>query len=116
MVAQDAAYNYGEAWLEELLTYLRGNLEYLEEFLAEKIPGLVLYPLEGTYLAWVDCSSMGMDDEELMDFMLKKAKLWLDEGTLFGTGGSLFMRINIASPRSILKQALENLEKAVNEL
>ena len=116
MIAQDAAYNKGEAWLEELLTYLRGNLEYLEEFLAEKIPGLKLYPLEGTYLAWVDCTSLGLNDEELNEFMLKKAKLWLDEGILFGTGGSMFMRINLACPRSILKQALENLEKAVNAL
>jgi cystathionine beta-lyase len=116
MAAQDAAYNHGEAWLEELLVYLRGNLEYLKEFLKERLPGLILYPLEGTYLAWVDCSSLGMNDEELMEFMLKKAKLWLDEGTLFGTGGSMFMRINLASPRSMLKQALENLEEAVNEL
>jgi len=116
MVAQDAAYNRGEAWLEELLTYLRGNLQYLEEFIAEKIPGLKLYPLEGTYLAWVDCTSLGMNDEDLNEFMLKKAKLWLDEGTLFGTGGSMFMRVNIACPRSLLKKALENLERAVNML
>ena len=114
--AQDAAYNKGEAWLEELLSYLRGNLKYLEVFLDEKIQGLKLLPLEGTYLAWVDCSSLGMDDEELNDFMLKKAKLWLDEGTLFGTGGSMFMRINLACPRSTLKQALYNLEKAVNNI
>lgn len=116
MIAQDAAYNKGEAWLEELLTYLRGNLKVLDEFLAEKLPGFKLYPLEGTYLAWVDCSCLGMNDEELNDFMLKKAKLWLDEGTLFGTGGSMFMRINLACPKALLKQALENLEKAVNDL
>ena len=116
MTAQDAAYNHGEAWLEALLEYLRGNLKYLEEFLAEKLPGFKLYPLEGTYLAWVDCSFLGMNDDELNDFVLQKAKLWLDEGTLFGTGGSMFMRINLACPRSTLKQALENLEKAVNEL
>ena len=116
MLAQDAAYNHGEAWLEELLTYLRGNLKYLDEFLAEKLPGFKLYPLEGTYLAWVDCSSLGLNDKELSDFMLQKAKLWLDDGTLFGTGGSMFMRINLACPKSTLKQALENLEKAVNEL
>lgn len=115
-VAQEAAYNKGEAWLEALLVYLRGNLKYLKGFLAEKLPGFKLYPLEGTYLAWIDCSSLVMNDEELNDFMLKKAKLWLDEGTQFGTGGSMFMRINIASPRSILEKALESLEKAVNEL
>jgi cysteine-S-conjugate beta-lyase len=116
MIAQDAAYNNGEAWLEELLEYLRGNLKYLDEFLAEKLPGFKLYPLEGTYLAWVDCSFLGMTDKELSDFMLQKAKLWLDDGTLFGTGGSMFMRINLACPKSTLKQALENLKKAVNEL
>jgi cystathionine beta-lyase len=59
---------------------------------------------------------LGLDDKELSDFMLKKAKLWLDDGTLFGTGGSMFMRVNLACPRSLLKKALENLEKAVNEL
>jgi len=75
-----------------------------------------VYPLEGTYLAWVDCTALAMDDEKLNEFMLKKAKLWLDEGTLFGIGGSKFMRINLACPRSILKRALESLEKAVNEL
>jgi cysteine-S-conjugate beta-lyase len=116
MTAQDAAYNKGEAWLDELLAYLKGNLRFLEDFLAKKLPGFKMYPLEGTYLAWVDCSCLGMNDEELMDFMLHKAKLWLDEGTLFGYGGSMFMRFNIATPRAILKQALENLEKAVKAL
>ncbi len=116
MVSQEAAYGCGEAWLEELLTYLRGNREYLENFFRSRIPGFVLYPLEGTYLAWVDCSSLGLSDEQLKEFMLKKAKLWLDEGTMFGNGGSQFMRINIACPRIILETALERLEKAVSEL
>jgi cystathionine beta-lyase len=57
-----------------------------------------------------------MNDEELKEFMRKKAKLWLDEGVMFGTGGSMFMRINIACPRSTLKEALERLERAVKEL
>ena len=116
MVAQDAAYNHGEAWLEALLEYLRGNYRYFVEFVEERIPGLVVYPLEGTYLAWVDCTSLGMDDEGLKEFMLTKAKLWLDEGTMFGVEGSMFMRFNIASPREMLVKALESLEKAVNEL
>jgi cystathionine beta-lyase len=115
-VAQEAAYAHGEPWLEELLVYLRGNLKYFEDFLAEKIPVLKVYPLEGTYLAWVDCTSLGMDDASLKEFMLKKAKLWFDEGTMFGSGGSMFMRINIACPRSMLKMALKRLEKAVKAL
>ncbi|MCX6643093.1 MAG: aminotransferase class I/II-fold pyridoxal phosphate-dependent enzyme, partial [Candidatus Bathyarchaeota archaeon] len=109
-------YTKGEAWLDELLVYLKGNLKFLEKFIKDKIPGLIVYPLEGTYLVWVDCSSLGMDDAVLKEFMLKKAKLWLDEGTMFGSGGSMFMRINIACPRSILNQALERLEKAAKEL
>jgi cystathionine beta-lyase len=116
LVAQDAAYNHGEAWLDELLTYLRGNLKYLDDFVKEKLPGFKLYPLEGTYLAWVDCSCLEMNDKELNDFMIQKAKLWLDEGILFGEGGSMFMRINLACTKSTLKKALENLEKAVKAL
>ena len=115
MVAQEAAYTKGEAWLDELLAYLRGNFRYLEEFIQTKIPGLRVYPLEGTYLAWVDCASLGLNDAALKEFMLKKAKLWFDEGTMFGSGGSMFMRINIGCPRSILKEALERLERAVKE-
>ncbi len=116
MVAQDAAYAKGEPWLEELLTYLKANLAYFEDFIKKRIPGLKVYPLEGTYLAWVDCTSLGMDDAILHDWMLKKAKLWLDDGVMFGSEGSMFMRFNIACPRSILKQALERLEKAAKEL
>jgi cystathionine beta-lyase len=115
-ISQIAAYEKGEAWLDELLVYLRGNLKYLENFIAKKISGLKIYPLEGTYLAWIDCTCLGMNDEELKEFMRKKAKLWLDEGVMFGTGGSMFMRINIACPRSTLKEALERLERAVKEL
>jgi cysteine-S-conjugate beta-lyase len=115
IIAQDAAYNYGEPWLEELLVYIKGNLEYFEKFFAEKLPGFKVFPLEGTYLTWVDCTTMGLNDEKLNDFMLKDAKLWLDEGTLFGAEGSMFMRFNLACPRSILVRALDSLEKAVKE-
>ena len=116
MVAQDAAYAKGEPWLEELLAYLKGNLAYLEVFIEKRIPQLKVYPLEGTYLAWVDCTKLGMDDPTLSEWMLKKAKLWLDDGVMFGSGGSMFMRINIGCPRSTLRQALERLEKAVTDL
>ena len=116
MVAQDAAYAKGEPWLEELLKYLKANLAYFEDFIKKRIPGLKVYPLEGTYLAWVDCTSLGMDDATLHDWMLKKAKLWLDDGVIFGSEGSKFMRFNIACPKMVLKEALERLEKAAKEL
>lgn len=116
IIAQEAAYAKGETWLEELLVYLRGNYRYLEDYVKDKIPLLKVYPLEGTYLAWVDCSRLDMGDEALKEFMLKKARLWFDEGTMFGVGGSMFMRINLACTRNILKEALSRLEKAVSEL
>lgn len=84
----------------------------LKNFLAEHIPAIKVLPLEGTYLPWLDCRALGLSDAELHDFFLKKARLWLDDGSMFGTGGSGFMRINIACPRAILKQALGRLEAA----
>jgi len=116
MVAQEAAYGKGEPWLEELLTYLRGNYDVLKHFLSERIPSIKVFPLEGTYLPWLDCRALGLDDNQLQDLFLKDAKLWLDDGTMFGTGGSGFMRLNIACPRSVLVRALEQLEKAVHAI
>lgn len=116
MVAQEAAYSKGEPWLEELLTYLRGNYDVLKHFLSERIPSIKVFPLEGTYLPWLDCRELGLDDNQLHDLFLKDAKLWLDDGTMFGTGGSGFMRLNIACPRSVLVRALEQLEKAVHAI
>jgi cystathionine beta-lyase len=116
LTAAEAAYSKGEAWLEELLVYLRGNVKTLEEYISTKIPDMKVYPVEGTYLPWIDCKALGLDDQQLNDLFLKKAKLWLDRGVQFGSGGSGFMRINIACPRSLLLQALERLENAVKEL
>ncbi|MDP2791908.1 MAG: PatB family C-S lyase [Rectinemataceae bacterium] len=114
-VALEAAYDKGEAWLKELLAYLRGNYRYITIFFAEKLPELRLSPLEGTYLVWIDCRGLGLDDAGLREFFTKKAGLWLDEGTKFGTGGSGFMRLNMACPRSLLVEALARLEIAMDE-
>ena len=116
MVAQDAAYAKGEPWLEECLKYLRSNLAYFEDYFKKNMPQLKVYPLEGTYLAWVDMTALGMSDAELHTWMLEKAKLWLDDGLIFGQGGSMFMRFNIATPRALLKEGLDRLSKAVKQL
>jgi cystathionine beta-lyase len=116
IAAQAAAYEKGEPWLEALLIYLRENYEFLARFFNEHIPQIKVFPLEGTYLPWLDCRELGLSDQRLHDFMLRDAKLWLDDGTIFGTGGSGFMRINIACPRSLLARALEQLEHAVRTL
>lgn len=113
--ACEAAYTYGAKWVDELLAYLQGNIDYMKDFFSEHLPDIKVIDPQGLYLVWVDMRSLGMNHEELEEFMLKKACLWLDEGYIFGTGGDGFERFNVACPRSVLKQALEQLEKAIKE-
>jgi len=111
-----AAYQHGEQWLTEVLTYIKKNNEYVDQFLAASIPQIKTYPLEGTYLKWLDFRSFKLEDQELEDWALTKAKVWLNEGYTFGTGGSGFKRMNLASPICIIQEALERLEHAVKQL
>ncbi len=112
----EAAYKYGDEWLEQLLDYLQGNLDFTIKYFQENIPKIKVIKPQGTYLLWLDCRGLGMDDKTLSDFMKKQAKLGLDDGFMFGAGGSGFERMNIACPRSILKDALQRIEKAVKNL
>ncbi|WP_232697802.1 MalY/PatB family protein [Brevibacillus daliensis] len=112
-VAQIAAYNHGEEWLEQLLSYLRDNLDFIEEFIKERIPRVKLIRPEGTYLAWLNFSDYDFTELELQQIMQKKAKIALDDGYIFGAGGEHFQRINFACPRSILQKALESIEKSL---
>ena len=114
-VAAEAAYLHGEQWLDDLLAYIGGNLKFLNAYLAERIPHIHVVPPEGTYLAWLDCRALGLGDTELKHVMLKNAKVWLNDGPTFGTGGSGFQRLNLACPRPILQEALKRLERAVNQ-
>jgi cystathionine beta-lyase len=108
-----AAYEGGEAWLGELLEYLRGNIRFVTEYLARHIPQVRPLTPEATYLMWLDCSGLGMDDGALARFFVEKAKLGLNAGVSFGSGGSGFMRLNVACPRSTLEEAMERLKEAV---
>ncbi len=114
IVACEAAYRTGEDWLEQCKRYMRGNLDLVRDFLAEEIPQIRLVEPEGTYFAWLDCTGLGLDDEALDGLIVHKAKLWLDAGHIFGTGGSGFQRVVLASPRSTIQQALEQLKAAVD--
>lgn len=116
LAATEAAYRYGDAWLAGLNMYLQQNLDYLLDFMQTNIPQIPVVRPEGTYLIWMDFTGLGMDDKALNDFCLKKAKIAFDPGYEFGTGGSGFMRINIACPRQTLEKALEQLLEAVNSL
>ena len=108
-----AAYSNGKEWLEELLLYLWRNVETVRAFLNEKIPEILLIEPEGTYLLWLDCRRLGMNDDELADFFVREAGLALSSGIMFGPGGSGFMRMNIGCPVRSILSALSALEKAV---
>lgn len=116
LVAMETAYRHADEWLEQLLDYLQGNLETTMNYFEERIPKIKVIEPQATYLLWLDCRELGLDDTGLQDFMRKQARVGLDDGFLFGEGGSGFQRMNIACPRSILKEALERIEAAVNRL
>ncbi len=113
IVALKASYTYGAEWLDELLNYLKENLEFLIRFLEERLPSIKIIKPQGTYLVWLDFRSLGMTPQELSNFLLKKAKIALDDGFIFGQGGEGFERMNIACPRSTLEEGLIRIEKAI---
>jgi cystathionine beta-lyase len=114
--ALEAAYRYGDEWLDELLEYLQGNLDFVLKYFFEKIPRIKVIKPEGTYLLWLDCRDLGMSDMALRTFMRERAKVGLDDGFLFGSGGSGFERMNIACPRAILEEALRRIESTIKDL
>lgn len=107
-----AAYEHGAAWLTELLAYLEENNTRTKAFLAQHLPKVTLIEPEGTYLLWLDFSAYGLSDEELNAKIIRDAHLWLDDGPIFGAGGSGFQRINTACPWTALEQGLKNLTEA----
>lgn len=115
IVACEAAYTYGEEWYLALKKYLESNLDFVREYLAKEIPKIKLTEPEGTYLIWLDFRALGLPEAQLEDLIVHKAKLWLDSGAIFGKAGEGFERINIATNRSTLKEALDRIRNAVSQ-
>lgn len=111
-IAMEAAYSFGDEWLEQMLSYLWENYLLLEDFFETNLPKVKVMKPEATYLIWLDFRAYGMKNEELMKFTIENAKVGLNDGGRFGTGGDGWLRINIGCPRSILGEALERLGKA----
>ena len=108
-----AAYTDGEEWLEELKQYLFANYNYLRAYFEEYLPEFPVSMLEGTYLVWVDCSVLNQSSDEIVKTLLKRVKLWVNEGSLYGEIGEGFIRINIACPRQQLIEGLNRLRRAL---
>lgn len=111
VAATIAAYNEGEEWLNQLVDYLHGNYEVMAEFCRRELPEFPITRLEGTYLVWMDCSSLGMSSDALEHALLDDARLWLNAGTMYGAEGEGYMRWNIACPRSVM---LDGLNRFLN--
>ena len=116
LVACEAAYSKGEEWYRSMIEYVRKNIEFTKEYIAENIPDVSMIDIEGTYLVWLDFHKTGLSAEELDRRIIHNAKLWLDSGKIFGKCGEGFQRINVACPRSILKEALDRIKNILKGL
>ena len=108
-----AAYMHGAEWLEQMLDYIKGNIDFTENYLKEYIPGISMIRPQASYLVFLDCRALGLAQEALTRLFAEKAHLALNDGTMFGVPGEGFMRLNIGCPRSMLEQALKQLRDAV---
>ncbi|NMO95197.1 MalY/PatB family protein [Paenibacillus lemnae] len=112
--ATEAAYREGADWLDGLLTFIRGNMEYVRDYAAEHLPEIKVHLPEATYLLWLDFRGLGMDDKELTQFLVKEAKLGMNNGASFGTTGNGFMRMNVACTSATLQDAMSRLNQAIS--
>lgn len=115
-IATIAAYTQGEEWRKAMLRYVEGNVLFVEEYLRTHLPDIKAFRPQASFLLWLDCRALGLSQEELVRFFIHEARLALNDGAMFGKGGEGFMRMNIGTPRSVLRQALEQLKKAYDTL
>ncbi|MFQ5514568.1 MAG: MalY/PatB family protein [Myxococcota bacterium] len=111
--AAEAAWSRGQPWLDEVLRYLDGNRQFIDEYLARKLPGMRYHLPEATYLAWLDCRELDLDRSPYW-FFLKRARVALSDGRVFGPGGEGFVRLNFATSHAILAEALDRMAKALS--
>lgn len=116
LVATEAAYNYGEDWLYELIKYIEDNVDFAIDYIKNHIPQLKVKKPEGTYLLWVDFSNLNVDKKDLKNALINKGRIALSDGSSFGIGGDGYYRINLACPRSMVLEGLKRIEFAINSL
>ena len=115
-IATVAAFRKGEEWRRQMLAYIEDNIRFVEDFCKEHIPAIRPLRPQASFLVWLNCRDLNLSHDQLLDLFIDKAHLALNDGEMFGPGGEGFMRLNVAEPRSVLKQALLQLEEAVRGL
>lgn len=116
ITAYEAAYRHGDAWLDALMAYLEQSLDTARGFIGAEMDGIELIEPEGTYLLWLDCRQLGLDNQALRSFFIEQAGVGMNPGYVFGDTGSGFMRLNMGCPRAQLNMALAKMAEAVTEL
>jgi len=114
-IATIAALREGEEWRREMLHYVEKNIDFVIDYCKEFIPAIKPLRPQASFLVWLDCRELGLNHDQLQDLFVDKAHLALNDGEMFGPGGEGYMRLNVAEPQSVLKQALEQLREAVQK-
>ena len=115
-IATIAAFDNGEQWRQEMIEYIEGNIEFVEQFCRQHIPQIKPIRPQASYLVWLDCRGLNLNHEQIVELFTKRAKLALNDGAMFGSEGSCFMRLNVGTTRAVLTTALEQLRSAVEQL
>lgn len=114
IAGMEAAYRYGEEWLQQLMAYLKGNIDFAIEYIETNLPALKPMKPDATYLLWIDCSQLELTDDQLKERLLYKGKLALEPGPKYGQEGEKFVRMNLACSRKTLEEGLKRLKLALN--
>lgn len=113
-IATMAAFNHGEEWRQQMISYIEGNIRFIEDFCAENLPQIKPLRPQASFLIWLDCRGLGLGHDDLIDLFVNKAGLALNDGEMFSPGGEGFMRLNVGTSRKILEQAMNRLQDAIN--
>ncbi|MDE6156815.1 MAG: aminotransferase class I/II-fold pyridoxal phosphate-dependent enzyme, partial [Muribaculaceae bacterium] len=112
-IGAEAAYCCGEAWLDQMLAYVQSNIDFVIDYCSRNIPGVKVVRPQASFLLWLDFRGLHMCQREIMDMLLDKAHLALNDGSTFGSQGAGFARLNVGTPRAVLAGALESLRAAI---
>ena len=110
------AYNEGDEWLEQMLEYVEANIDFMEEFLKTNMPKMGMIRPQASYLVFLDARGLGLPHDRLVEFFIREAKVGMNDGAMFGEGGSGFMRMNLGCPRATLVKALEQIKSAYDKI
>jgi cystathionine beta-lyase len=113
MVATEAAFNEGDEWRRQMLSYIEGNIDFVADFVAAEIPGVKVVKPQASYLVWLDFTDLGLSHDKVIDLVQNHARIAMNDGAMFGVEGEQHMRMNVGMPRSVVKQAMLQLKEAV---